>query len=403
MEGRDMKVPRIIRYKPIEILAALALVGGGAYLAVTGAGTVAKIIGATLTGVGGLLASWSSATVSTAERAGEVLRPQLDAVAKHLGTVASQLRRVITGVGSGVVLPETGLALIQQANNTLNALVSDLEEITGSEFAGQKLLDTKDRLDKLAERLTKLPEEDSKSRAELEDLRSEIEELRSDLGAKTSSTRLARSFRIEKVACPLCGAVGNCRLGEDVGETAMPQCEHCGEYFYLHRRADGSTFTRVPGPDAPLPQSASGLGSYEAQLRRQGIRLVNGELLASALRVIPDAVAETGNGVFGSWEDFEAALFDKLSASLDEVEEQEVHRLRILLYRARVFHLAGANGIGLLPSSPDELRRLVVRNLAGRLSSDAGRIDSQKLAEVLFGDHPQGPAIVESALASDGS
>ena len=122
---------QLIRSKPVEMISSVAMVAGGAFLAVTSDKAAVTAIGTFLTGLGGVLASWSSASVGTASRAVVFLRPQLETLGKHLGTVTSQLGRVIHAANGGQMASETAFALIVQANNYLYTLVSDLQELTG--------------------------------------------------------------------------------------------------------------------------------------------------------------------------------------------------------------------------------------------------------------------------------
>lgn len=62
----------------------------------------------------------------------------------------------------------------------------------------------------------------------------------------------------EVVACPYCGDAVETRLGVDQGDSAAPVCEGCGERFHAHRSRSGVFSRRVGGvaPDQGLESGA---------------------------------------------------------------------------------------------------------------------------------------------------
>jgi drug/metabolite transporter (DMT)-like permease len=91
------------------MISGIVMIGVGLALTVTGqAGTWQPAVGNLLSVVGGILLSWSTATVRTVQQAREILKPQLEAVNRHLGTVSSQIGSVVKEVLSGQQDPGRG-------------------------------------------------------------------------------------------------------------------------------------------------------------------------------------------------------------------------------------------------------------------------------------------------------
>jgi transposase-like protein len=59
---------------------------------------------------------------------------------------------------------------------------------------------------------------------------------------------ISRTPKRERIACPHCETDGTYELATHGGATAQPVCDSCGMQFNLHRRADGTIFTRRPKP-----------------------------------------------------------------------------------------------------------------------------------------------------------
>ncbi len=53
--------------------------------------------------------------------------------------------------------------------------------------------------------------------------------------------------KVVDVPCPFCGTITTCSVGEQVGDSAHPRCEKCGERFHAHRAGGGAILSRRPG------------------------------------------------------------------------------------------------------------------------------------------------------------
>lgn len=51
---------------------------------------------------------------------------------------------------------------------------------------------------------------------------------------------------VAELECPFCGALAFCRIGNEPGSSAKPECPSCGSRFHAHRSKDGTTFARRP-------------------------------------------------------------------------------------------------------------------------------------------------------------
>lgn len=252
------------KQKPVEVFTSIFIILIGLLVVVVqGTQPLWSTVGAILTTLGGVLLSWSTAAVSTAEQAREVLRPQLETVSRHLGTAAGSISRVVKQVQNGEGDAETGLALVANSTRTLYGLVNDLQLMVGAKFSSQDLIATVTSLEELAVNLsskvsTLLPD-DPESHPEsrepsIADVQNGLETLRLQLqSTRQKLQEPEQKMAFETVTCPDCGVESRFALGETVGDSSMPTCSSCGNRFHLHRLPD-SGFRVVRWGSASDPQ-----------------------------------------------------------------------------------------------------------------------------------------------------
>lgn len=387
--------------KPIELPTSVFLLGIGLGLPVFFPDQAGPIVGGILAGLGGILFSWSAARVSQVAQASEILRPQLETISQHLGSLSGQITNAIVAAQQGDLEQDTAFRVIFQANTTITGLVTDVQRLAGTQFDPQALISTARRLQELSEALagamgadTENETESTAPAIEPEAIREEFEalnlQLRSQLGQFVSPTRR----KLETTLCPYCGQRGEALLGDHSGATSNPTCGACGGRYYFHRRADGTTFTRTmatisPYSDTPMPSPTP---PCEKVLRDQGIRLVPARWRPVALKCLAKVIEESANQRIQSWEELEQLTQQRLSSNGYVADMTAVKKVRQIAYKCRVFDLHGRDGIGLLDGvSSRTIASVVNRNLLSRLINVLGdSFDLKEAAMVLFGGHPDG-------------
>ncbi|MFG3181741.1 hypothetical protein [Streptomyces nigra] len=207
-------------------------------------------IGSLLTLIAGVIFSWVITATTSKRDAQQDVNEKLDSVSRNLAVIYG---RIIDAVEMGQVQaypPETTLALVSQAANMINGQVTEIQAIRGDEFSGGVLVETKNKLDELAQILSKRSDGGQAGKTVLEavevrDLRDAIDIIRRDVsrlqGARPST------HVTEEVACPNCGALSSVMMGASVGSTTATHCDSCDSRFNVHRKANLSVFTRLPG------------------------------------------------------------------------------------------------------------------------------------------------------------
>lgn len=336
---------RIAKSQPVEFFCSIVLIASGLALPFVAAGPITASLGGVLAGAGGILISWSAANVNQAEKAVDLLRPQLETTSRHLGTISSQLRYIVENVDEGVYDSDTGFHLVLQANNTLYGLVNDLQRLLGSQFDPHDLLETAARLDEISEQLLRRPSISSPDIDENEDdrleLREEVKILKDTLNAQLSQIS-AQSYpkmsvkKTEIVKCINCSKIVNVSLGVNPGDTAVAHCNDCGERFNTHRMTDGSVLRRKQKFGSLTIDT---LTEYERIIKNQGIRLVPAKLRNVILVQFAESMSELADRTAPSWDELEEIVFKALTEKGLKTDDYSVKRTRQLLYRTRAFDL----------------------------------------------------------------
>lgn len=379
------------KYRPIEMLAAFGLLVGGLAMSMAGEEAWWQAGGAGLTALGGILFSWSMATLNSREQAAVILQPQLETTSKHLGTVSGQIAQTIQAVHSGAIDPDTGFALMLQSNGTLYNLVSDLQRLTGTQFDSTDLLDTIERLDELAGKVSRIPEYRESQNWEQEEtieLQGEIEALKSEL--RSQLTKMGRSSQVRQavdVTCPSCTNKVAAQIGTHPGATALSICPICAARYNVHRRGDGSTIVKLPKISADFSDDSS-QESYERIIERQGVKLPSPKLREIGCVALAKAFEMFEENRAPSWDDLEVSILRELKGLGVNAELTDAKRIRQLGYRTRIYDLDSEKGIGLKEGlTEDTVYEAIAQNLASRIHQNLDEdFDPKLLAELLYND-----------------
>lgn len=225
---------------PVETLSGLVLAVVGVNMTAASANgeTYQLYLGGLATTLGGILLSWTvGKAVSRSDALNEV-RSQLGLVSKTLGQSAGQISRVVDQCIDHSLGSETGFMMVGQQAIIVGAQVSAIQEILGESFDTNNLLNTITEVDNLAERLDRKDRRGSE--AEVAEVRSRLQEIRAELtGTSKGANRVS-----ESLVCPKCKAPQQSSIGAYPGDTAAVNCYKCSHRFNVHRRSDGSVFTR---------------------------------------------------------------------------------------------------------------------------------------------------------------
>jgi transcription elongation factor Elf1 len=230
-----------MKAKSVEVIAALVLIVVGVVVTTNGAGHGDEpselpllILGGVATTFGGVLLSWEAGKIVSRREAMEEIRAQLDLVSRNLGQAAGQIIRTVEQSQMHEMHISTGLALVSQSTNIVYAQVNAIQNILGDRFNANDLLETASELDALAKQLERKGGDTDRVREKLSRLTTELRDR-----APASSAR----SEVE-TSCPYCGTDNSVQLGVNGGDTATKTCDSCGARFNIHRRVDGSFFTR---------------------------------------------------------------------------------------------------------------------------------------------------------------
>jgi endogenous inhibitor of DNA gyrase (YacG/DUF329 family) len=242
---RVMRFLRTLLGSFVEVVSGVVLIGVGVYVSSVGssdsshrAGLLAA--GGILTTFGGVLLSWIASRAFAREQARADFTHQLGNLSRNLGQAAGQISRAVDQALVQDVRPDTGFALISQANRMIYGQVNEISVIQGAEFDAAYLLETASTLDQLALQLAG----NSHGGEALAEVRRELEHVRNTL----SRGQTTRTYSRAMVDCPSCGASNGIELGDVPGDTASHECSACGSRFNAHRAADSKAFTRPVGP-----------------------------------------------------------------------------------------------------------------------------------------------------------
>lgn len=249
-----MRVIRAILSSPVEIICSLALIVVGVILTIQGSAPETKstayvLIGGIATALGGVLISWLAGKIVSRGQAMDDIRAQLDLVSRNLGQASGQISRAVEQAQTNDQHPATSFAVISQAAITIYAQVTAIQNILGDKFDSEDLLFTVKELESLAVQLEKKGSNDTDVGA----VKSRLQEMRTELTRSTVTRTKAR----ENTICPSCNIATIVEIGLNGGDTATSNCMNCGNKFNLHRRADGSLFTRLPGGGSRVPANTT--------------------------------------------------------------------------------------------------------------------------------------------------
>jgi hypothetical protein len=380
--------------RPVEVFSSIILISGGLLISIFGPGHSAAALGTVFSTVGGVLLSWATATIKTNEQAALVLRPQLESIRRHLGTVSGQIAHVSHASGDDDA--SFALALVSQASRTLYTIVNDLQSLTGTRFDPQDLIDTVDQVELLADRLSSYTESTDAEHDEVPiEIAKEAAELRSRIEARFATPALPRPRRQEFVQCPSCHGSVPWMIGTRVGDSAKPHCPTCGTEFHAHRMADGSVVVRTKG-------SASTISTYEGILKDQGLRLVPPVWRDLTLKALVDVMNSFPDGRASSWDEIEQKVAQRLIGEGQLGSLLEVKKVRQLAFRARAFRLDPERGISLAANtSRENISTRVSRSLVERVYREVGdKIDLVELNRVINGGDAGKVSEVEATIAS---
>lgn len=254
-----MELRQVAQEKPIELLSALVMILAGVYLSGTSpTGSLAIILGNTLSAFGGALLSWSTVSLHSKEAAAEILSPQLSAIARQLVTVSGQISKAVHDARSGEINESVALEMISQASRIMYTSVNEIHVVLNQRVDAQELLDTAQRVEELATQLAGTPAA-GKNEVESE-LIYAVAELRNQVQAMAPSSSVshpAPKKNIPKAAphevelvnseCPSCKSKTSVEIGMPFGSSAMPTCSTCGVKFHAHRAQGGAVITKLPG------------------------------------------------------------------------------------------------------------------------------------------------------------
>lgn len=234
---------------PVEVGAGVILAVVGVMLTVSGtqsgSGIYKLYFGGLATTFGGVLLSWTVGKAISRSEALHEISSQLDLVSKTLGQAAGQISRVVDQCNDHSLNADIGFAMVGQQAQLVGAQVSALQGILGNPFETKDLLTTITEVEKLAEKLDRkergvptAPTEAADA-STMADVKNRLHVMREQLTGPRTSTRVT-----ETASCPKCNEAQEVSIGAYPGDTAANVCTHCGKPFNVHRRSDGSIFTR---------------------------------------------------------------------------------------------------------------------------------------------------------------
>lgn len=234
---------RLARERGLEILVGVILTCAGLAISETGGWT--GTIGTILAAVGGIQISWVAATYLTEDRTSLEHRQRVGVQARQLGLAIAQIQEAISRTHQGVLDPNTGLALIQQAQTALSGVLNELQSVHGDAFDPETFIETAEQIRDLGAKMTQVAAEaaGSDSSKEISQFQEELRDLVSKLQGSTPS----RYVTHETAHCPECGTEVGFDLGSIHGDSKMPTCPECSLRFHAHRAAEGEVFVRRPG------------------------------------------------------------------------------------------------------------------------------------------------------------
>ena len=247
--NRHVRIPELLRKRPVEIFAGLLMIGTGLSFSHSPGwpGTAGSILAA----VGGVLLSWITAVYYTREQAVEEhearTAAQMQTMSHQLGVASAQIREAVLQTTVGESSAQTCFALILQAHSSLSGLLNQMQATSGDvAFDPDTIINTAEQVKSLGTRLSALASEQAaipgtrQADQELAALRSELDEVLSRLPAEGKAVGAA-------VRCPECGSRVTFDIGLAHGDSASPTCPECNYRFHAHRGSDGGVFTRRPG------------------------------------------------------------------------------------------------------------------------------------------------------------
>jgi hypothetical protein len=140
----------------------------------------------------------------------------------------------------------------------------------------------------------------------------------------------------------------------------------------------------------PRPPTTGEAAVLMSQLKKKHLYLPDDlAVIWCAGRVTADAFAARPDATMPSFDDFEHDALDRLRAGpAPTASERDAHRLRGVLFRARLFDLLGdENGLRLVTHDPDEMQARVLRSIVSHLP-DASTADLDGLLALLCGEDP---------------
>jgi hypothetical protein len=390
--------------KPVEIVVGLLMLCIGIGLPIVFQEQILGFVGSALSGAAGILLSWSASAIHNTKKAAELLRPQLEAISRHLGTISSNIAKVGIDAENDIISPETAFALTRQCSATLYGLVNDLQVLSGTKFDSATIMDTVQRIDEMAHKVSQSASE-SKRKNESADFSIDVEKLQTEIhNLRTQITgsfigETSNKLVTEKVQCPYCQQLTKVVIGRHVGSTARNTCQQCSESFNTHRSGE-DVFARPDYAHPLITNYISNTDKYKKLLSDQGLRLVaqplRGAILNSAVR------AFSGGKFFGKWEDLQRDISEDLEQRGYDVDQTAVLKVRHLMYRSRLFVLRPEGGIGLKPDiKQDNISNLVDQNIVNRFVQIFGiNFDRHATMEILTGksqsDHGYIDALIKN-------
>lgn len=212
-----------------------------------------RILGSFVSGLGGIIVSWSITANYTKDQALHEQNQQLKALSQYLGTASSHIQQAAADANNGSISTEAALALIQQGTSHLYAVLQHVQELCGTRFEPEGLIDTAETVNLLTSRLAATfavatTADVQEKPAQIEAIREDFSRTLSEITATIQSVKAgAGALERTTVNCPECGFANETMIGSFPGSTATSTCTKCATRFNIHRRSSGTLFTNRIG------------------------------------------------------------------------------------------------------------------------------------------------------------
>lgn len=240
-----------LRESIVESTIGFILLGiglaGSLLSAILGEDTVsAKVltaVGGFVAVIGGVLVSWGTTRVYSQREERAALNPRLASVQHQVSIVAAQLKTLGIDLARPTFHNQTATELLKIHGNALSAVVDDLTGLTGEQPAVPEWVATLELMRDLSAQLSESAlHPESADPVAVEETRVQME---TALAALTD--QLPLPVEPARTTCPHCGTLATVPLGTGAGSSGLPTCTSCGKRYHVHRRGDGTVFSKAEG------------------------------------------------------------------------------------------------------------------------------------------------------------